>query len=693
MEGLLLCLLVVLAHLARAQLCPKRCMCQNLSPSLAILCTKTGLLFVPTMIDRRTVELRLTDNFITVIRRKDFSNMTSLVHLTLSRNTISQILPYAFADLRSLRALHLDNNRLLLIGAEQLKGLPNLRHLILSNNQLQDISPVAFDDFAGTLEDLDLSYNNLAQVPWDTIHRLHNVNSLSLDHNLIDFVPEGVFTNLLKLARLDMTSNKLKKIPPDPLFLRIPVYAKSKGSPPSSLVLSLGGNPLHCNCELLWLRRLAREDDLETCASPPDLLGKYFWTIPEEEFICEPPIIIRHTERLAVMEGEGALLRCRGVGDPEPSIHWVSPEGKVVANTSRTVSYDNGTLEILIAAIQDSGAFTCIASNAAGEATASVELLVNLLPLLSNSTTPKVPEAVGPSDILTSAMATLPLGANDTAAAQDKGVVASEISSSSVLIRWYPQWHIPGIRMFQIQYNSSSDDTLVYRMIPPTSKGFLMKDLAAGRDYHLCVLAVYNDGVTSLTVTQSLGCLQFSTLRDVLQCHSLHTQFLGGTMIIIVGGIIVASVLVFIIILMIRYKVYSGGQEEQKKAKVSNVYSQTNGGHPTQPPAGLPCLGSRHEGWEADSSSRSRRERSLAALSKDCEKGGRPLSSEKGGLEEEEGEVSSPRRRRRWSRTNLDCHHGCPAPPEASRAEEEDPPLALPTEERRSTNEWTGIKI
>lgn len=79
-----------------------------------------------------------------------------------------------------------------------------------------------------------------------------------------------------------MTSNKLKKIPPDPLFLRIPVYAKSKGSPLTSLVLSFGGNPLHCNCELLWLRRLTREDDLETCASPPDLSAKYFWTISEE---------------------------------------------------------------------------------------------------------------------------------------------------------------------------------------------------------------------------------------------------------------------------------------------------------------------------------------------------------------------------------------------------------------------------
>lgn len=78
-----------------------------------------------------------------------------------------------------------------------------------------------------------------------------------------------------------MTSNKLKKIPPDPLFLRIPVYAKMKGSPLTALVLSFGGNPLHCNCELVWLRRLTREDDLETCASPKDLAGKYFWTIRE----------------------------------------------------------------------------------------------------------------------------------------------------------------------------------------------------------------------------------------------------------------------------------------------------------------------------------------------------------------------------------------------------------------------------
>ncbi|XP_043915889.1 leucine-rich repeat and fibronectin type III domain-containing protein 1-like protein isoform X2 [Protopterus annectens] len=619
MERLVVCMLM-LTMSVRSQVCPKRCVCQNLSPSLAILCDKTGLLFVPTVIDRKTVELRLTDNFITSVKRKDFTNMTSLLQLTLSRNTISQIMPYTFADLKGLRALHLDNNRLVSIGDDHFRGLMNLRHLILSNNQLQYISPGAFDNFISTLEDLDLSYNNLVNIPWETIGRLTNVNTLNMDHNLIEHVSEGVFSNLLKLARLDMTSNKLKKIPPDPLFMRIPVYAKSKGSPTSSLVLSFGGNPLHCNCELLWLRRLTREDDLETCASPPDLFAKYFWTIPEDEFVCDPPIITRHSNNIVVMEGEGASLKCKAIGDPAPSIHWVSPEGKLVSNSSRTVSFENGTLELHISTVKDNGAFTCIASNAAGEATANVDLTVNPLPHLANRTNLVKEPETGPSDILTPVKSGPPPNANETKVQPNKKVVAAELTSTTALIRWHQDRHIPGIRMFQIQYNSSSDDTLVYRMVPSGSKAFLVKDLVSGREYDLCVLAVYDDGITTLTATRSIGCVQFTTEQEYSQCQSIHTHFLGGTMIIIIGGIIVASVLVFIIILMIRYKVYSQHGESQK-AKVSNVYSQTNGNQLTSTvPHSTSKTQESQDGRTEDTSGRSTNDDAMVTLTIDCEK-------------------------------------------------------------------------
>ncbi|KAM6933353.1 leucine-rich repeat and fibronectin type III domain-containing protein 1-like protein [Xenentodon cancila] len=448
----LLVLLAILPSCLSSMLCPKRCTCQNLLPSYTVLCAKTGLLFVPPNIDRQTAELRLMDNFITTLRHRDFANMSSLIHLTLSRNTISQIRPYTFADLQDLHALHLDANRLTVLDDSHFQGLVNLRHLILANNQLHSISEGAFQDFLETLEDLDLSYNNLVDIPWETVAQLVSVNTLSLDHNLIESVPEGIFSNLHKLARLDMTSNKLKKIPPDPLFLRIPVYAKMKGSPLTALVLSFGGNPLHCNCELVWLRRLTREDDLETCASPKDLAGKYFWTIRE---------ILGFASQLSGFESQKIRRRIDAKDANWPDV---------------------------------------------------CRLLA-------------VPQ-------------------ND----EHRGVKC-----------------VPPVCLW-------------CRMIPANHKYFQLSDLASSRDYELCVLAVYDDGITTLTGTKLVGCVSFTTDSEYGRCHSIRDQFLGGTMIIIIGGIIVASVLVFIFILLMKYKLHSNHYKQKTNARHANVCSQTNGG-------------------------------------------------------------------------------------------------------------------
>uniref|UniRef100_A0A3Q3KA75 Ig-like domain-containing protein n=1 Tax=Monopterus albus TaxID=43700 RepID=A0A3Q3KA75_MONAL len=579
MERLLLCLMLIITMAVRAQICPKRCVCQILSPNLATLCAKKGLLFVPPNIDRHTVELRLADNFVTSVKRKDFANMTRLVDLTLSRNTISYITPHAFADLENLRALHLNSNRLTRIGNDTFSGMSKLHHLILNNNQLVLIHQGAFNDLLA-LEELDLSYNNLDSIPWEAIQKMISLHTLSLDHNMLDFIPEGTFSLLQKLNRLDVTSNKLQKLPPDPLFQRAQVLATSGILNPSSFALSFGGNPLHCNCELLWLRRLNREDDLETCASPQHLSGRYFWSIPEEEFLCEPPLITRYSHEMRVLEGQRVALRCKARGDPEPAIHWISPEGKLVSNSSRTLVYTNGTLDILISTVKDTGSFTCISSNPAGEAHQTIDLVIIKLPHISNNTNNIQEPDPGSSDISTSTRG----GANgsnvtgDVKGGVDKRVVIAEATSSTALIKFNFQRNIPGIRMFQIQYNGSQDDSLVYRMIPPSSKNFLVNNLAAGTQYDLCVLAIYDDVITFLTATRVVGCVQFTTESEYMRCHFMQSQFLGGTMIIIIGGIIVASVLVFIIILMIRYKVCNPGEGGKGVSlSMTNVHSQTNG--------------------------------------------------------------------------------------------------------------------
>ncbi|KAB0363429.1 hypothetical protein FD754_007585 [Muntiacus muntjak] len=466
METLLGGLLAFGMAFAVVDACPKYCVCQNLSESLGTLCPSKGLLFVPPDIDRRTVELRLGGNFIIHIGRQDFANMTGLVDLTLSRNTISHIQPFSFLDLESLRSLHLDSNRLPSLGEDTLRGLVNLQHLIVNNNQLGGIADEAFEDFLLTLEDLDLSYNNLHGLPWGSVRRMINLHQLSLDHNLLDHIAEGTFADLQKLARLDLTSNRLQKLPPDPIFARSQASALTATPFAPPLSFSFGGNPLHCNCELLWLRRLERDDDLETCGSPGGLKGRYFWHVREEEFVCEPPLITQHTHKLLVLEGQAATLKCKAIGDPSPLIHWVAPDDRLVGNSSRTAVYDNGTLDILITTSQDSGAFTCIAANAAGEATATVEVSIVQLPHLSNSTSRAAPPKSRLSDITGSSKTSRGGGGSGGGeppkSPPERAVLVSDVTTTSALVKWSVSKSAPRVKMYQLQYNCSDDEVLIY---------------------------------------------------------------------------------------------------------------------------------------------------------------------------------------------------------------------------------------
>lgn len=86
-----------------------------------------------------------------------------------------------------------------------------------------------------------------------------------------------------------------------------------------------------------------------------------------------------------------------------------------------------------------------------------------------------------------------------------------------------------------------------------------MKNLVAGVDYNLCVLAIFDDTVTSLAATKVLGCATFSTKDFYPACRSLHAHFLGGTLTILVGGVVVVTLLVFTVALMVRHRVCNHG--------------------------------------------------------------------------------------------------------------------------------------
>ncbi|XP_054151384.1 leucine-rich repeat and fibronectin type III domain-containing protein 1-like [Melozone crissalis] len=557
--------------------CPARCLCPAAAPSPTLLCARTGLLAVPPSLDRAAVELRLADNFIGAVGRADFANMSSLVHLTLSRNGLRRLAPGAFADLRALRALHLDGNRLPALSGPQLRGLASLRHLILANNQLAAIDAAAFAAFAATVEDLDLSHNNLPALPWDAVAAMGSLATLTLDHNLLERVPAGAVARLPRLARLDLTANRLRALPPVP------------GPPGPSL--AAGGNPLHCNCELLWLRRVAQPGRLETCATPAPLAGRLLGAVPEEELTCRAPSVTAAAAHPpAVTEGQPLRLGCAAVGDPPPALHWLGPDGRVVQNGSRRSVGADGSLELRVATLRDHGGFTCVAANAAGEAAARVEVVVVPLPVPRDGARDGdgdggAEAGPGPSDMAQA-------GGNDTwgGPGERQRVVAAEVTASSARIRWLPQRHVPGVRMVQIQYNSSADDSLVYRLLPPSSRTFVLRDLVPGRQYELCVSALRVLGDPP-AAPRPLGCVSFATAAAPPGCSAPpRPHFLGGTVIIVIGAAIAASVLVFILILTARWKAAAAAGARRPPPTLTSVCSQTNGGpRPAETPE-LPAL-------------------------------------------------------------------------------------------------------
>lgn len=220
-----------------------------------------------------------------------------------------------------------------------------------------------------------------------------------------------------------------------------------------------------------------------------------------------------------MLEGQRATLKCRAIGDPEPIVHWVSPDDRIVANSSRTSSFSNGTLDVLVTVARDDGAYTCIAINAAGEATATVDLKIIPLPHRggvsgntgvnavngknNRSTTNGILRTdPGSSDISTGKNGGINNGVGRGAESADGSLGDGEaneresgkssegeradggsmeddeggeeegrmvgvqgVTSTSAQVRWdlgrlseaYVVW------MYQIQYNCTADETLIYR--------------------------------------------------------------------------------------------------------------------------------------------------------------------------------------------------------------------------------------
>ncbi|XP_018371028.1 PREDICTED: fasciclin-2 isoform X2 [Trachymyrmex cornetzi] len=94
------------------------------------------------------------------------------------------------------------------------------------------------------------------------------------------------------------------------------------------------------------------------------------------------PAITEFTKPIDVIEGENADIRCNGTGKPKPAITWVKSLTQQNLSITDRFGVDpvSGILTITNVKREDSGEYQCMATNAAGIATATTQINVIIKP-------------------------------------------------------------------------------------------------------------------------------------------------------------------------------------------------------------------------------------------------------------------------------------------------------------------------
>uniref|UniRef100_A0AAY4C4I1 Ig-like domain-containing protein n=1 Tax=Denticeps clupeoides TaxID=299321 RepID=A0AAY4C4I1_9TELE len=429
---------------AAPQGCPPVCSCN--SQLSKVVCTRRGLTRVPPGIPTNTRHLNLMENVIEAVQADSFRNLHHLEVLQLGRNAIRQIEVGAFNGLNNLNTLELFDNRLTVVPSGAFEYLSKLRELWLRNNPIESIPSLAFNRvpslmrldlgelrkleyisdgaFEGLhnlkylnlgmcnirgempnlspligLEELEISENVFPEIKPGSFRGLGFLKKLWIMNSQIGLIERNAFDDLTSLVELNLAHNNLSSLPHD-LF-----------SPLRYLVeLHLHHNPWNCGCDSAWLSRWLREyiptnsTCCGRCHSPAHMRGRQLVEMDRGDtgaLQCSAPFIADAPRDLNISAERVAELRCRTAS--MSAVRWLLPNGTILTHASshpRIMVLNDGTLNFSNVLVTDTGMYTCMVSNAAGNSNASAYLNVSTAELntsnLSYFTTVTV-EVLGPT--------------------------------------------------------------------------------------------------------------------------------------------------------------------------------------------------------------------------------------------------------------------------------------------------------
>lgn len=354
----LLCLTLWIASVFTApQGCPELCNCSGKILHHAE-CSFKGFTEVPHGFSPNVTILSLSANKISAVPRASFQHLNQVLSLWMSNNKIASIEQGTLAHLVHLRNFDISHNKIVNFPWEDLQNLTRLQLL-------------------------KMNHNNMTHLPKDALSNLKDLRSLHLNNNKFITIPEGTFAGLVSLSHLQLFQN-----------------------------------PFACTCALDWLREWISATTINmpqrnqtTCESPEKFKGQSIEKLPKLK--CASVNVAIRSEpfihNTTFYEGSTLILTCEFSGSPRPLVMWSihsqsrkqelalpltvddSAESNEVSllshNDHRMVVYKNGTLIMSHLRKDDSGKYSCSATNEFARAEDSLSLRV----LASPTATPRKP--------------------------------------------------------------------------------------------------------------------------------------------------------------------------------------------------------------------------------------------------------------------------------------------------------------
>ncbi|KYO32917.1 peroxidasin-like protein isoform B [Alligator mississippiensis] len=343
--------------------------------------------------------------------------------LDLRFNRIKEIQPGAFRRLKNLNTLLLNNNQIKRIPNEAFVDLENLKYLYLHFNQIETLEPESFTHLP-KLERLFLHNNRIAHLVPGTFSHLESMKRLRLDSNALHCDCEILWlAELLKTyaesgnAQAAATceyprriqGRSVATITPEELNCERPRIT----SEPQDVDVT-SGNTVYFTCraegnpkpEIIWLRNnnelsmkedsrlnllddgtLMIENTQETDQGIYQCMAKNVaGEVKTQEvtlrYFGSParPSFVIHPQNTEVLVGESVTLECSATGHPQPQITWTKGDRTPLPNDPRITITPSGGLYIQNVNQEDSGEYTCFATNSIDNIHATAYIIVQALP-------------------------------------------------------------------------------------------------------------------------------------------------------------------------------------------------------------------------------------------------------------------------------------------------------------------------